>query len=212
MTPLATPPLCNADDATFWAWHRWPEFARWKAPATTVVVIPLAGFCDWGLDRPLDSEETVLLSVLRAASESRTPDQSLLVTPPLRFVVGPNAHCAFAVDVPTAHAFIAEVTASVAVAGFRRLVLFNASPWNEELVVAASRDLRIALGVQLFTIHLSALGLDFLPSRSPDRTRLLAAIDSRGDAAAAQQLRALLAEIQSHPPLAHGGRITAAQP
>jgi creatinine amidohydrolase len=212
MTPPATPQLCDADDATFWAWHRWPEFSRWANPAATVVVIPIAGFADWGLDRPLDVEETILLSVLRAASEARAPDQSLLVTPPLRFVVGPDASCAFAVDVPTAHAFIAEVAASVVAAGFRRIVLFNASPWNEELVVAASRDLRIALGVQLFTIHLSGLGLDFLPSRSPDRTRLLAALDSGGDAAAAQQLRALLGEIQNHPPLAHGGRIPAAQP
>ena len=207
-----TPALCNADDATFWAWHRWPEFARWKNPGDTVVVIPIAGFCDWNLERPLDAEETVLLSVLRAASESRAPGQSLLVTPPLRFVVGPDPRCAFAVDVPTAHAFIAEIVASVAAAGFRRVVLFNASPWNEEVVVAASRDLRIALGVAMFTIHLSALGLDFQPTRTPDRTRLLAALDRGGDGAAAEQLRALLTEIQNHPPLADRGRIRAARP
>lgn len=206
-----TPALCNADDTTFWAWRRWPEFARWKNPGDTVVVIPLAGFCDWGLGRPLDAEESVLLGILRAASESRTPGHSLLVTPPLRFVVGPDPRCAFAVDVPTAHAFIAEVMASVAAAGFRRVVLFNASPWNEELVVAASRDLRIALGIAVFTIQLSALGLDFQPTRTPDRTRLLAALDHGGDATAAAQLRALLVEIQNHPPLTDAGRIRAAQ-
>ncbi len=207
-----TPTLCNADPATFWAWHRWPDFARWTDPAATVVVVPIAGFCDWGLDGPLDAEETVLLGVLRAASESRAPGQSLLVTPPLRFVVGPDARCAFAVEVPTAHAFIAEVAASIAAAGFRRIVLFNASPWNEELVVAASRDLRIALGVSVFTIQLSALGLDFQPARSPDRTRLRAALDRGGDADAAARLRSLLAEIQAHPPLAHGGLIPIARP
>ena len=207
-----TLPLCNADPATFWPWHRWPDFARWINPAATVVVVPIAGFCDWGLDRPLDAEETLLLGVLRAASESRRPDQSLLVTPPLRFVAGPDPRCAFAVDVPTAHAFIAEVVAAVVAAGFRRIVLFNASPWNEELVVATSRDLRISLGVSLFTIQLSALGLDFLPARAPDRTRLLAALERGGDAAAAAQLCSLLAEIQAHPPLAHDGRIPPAQP
>ena len=207
-----TPALCNVDDTTFWAWHRWPEFARWKNPGDNVVVIPLAGFCDWGLDRPLDAEESVLMSVLRAVSESRRPEQSLLVTPPLRFLVGPDPRCAFALDVPTAHAFIAEVVASVAAAGFRRIVLFNASPWNEAVVVAASRDLRIALGVSVFTIHLSALGLDFQPTRAPDRSRILAALDGGGDAAATSQLCALLAEIQNHPLLADGGRILAARP
>ena len=207
-----TPALCNTDDTTFWAWRRWPEFARWENPGGTLVVVPLAGFCDWGLGRPLDAEESVLLGVLRAASESRAPGHSLLITPPLRFVVGPDPRCAFSVDVPTAHAFIAEVVASVAAAGFRRVVLFNASPWNEELVIAASRDLRIALGIAVFTIQLSALGLDFQPTRMPDRTRLRAALDHGGDAAAARHLGALLAEIQNHPPLADGGCIRGAQP
>ena len=65
------PPLCIADDATFWAWRRWPEFARWPDQASTLVVVPLAGLADWGLGHPLDAEETVLLSVLQAASALR---------------------------------------------------------------------------------------------------------------------------------------------
>lgn len=206
-----TPSLCNADAATFWAWRRWPEFTHLKAIAATVVIVPIVGFCEWDPNQPLDTEETLLLSVLRAASESRTPDQTLLVTPPLRFVVGPDARCAFAVDVPTAHAFIAEVAASVVTDGFRRIVLLNSSPWNEELVAAASRDLRIALRAQFFTIHLSALGLDFHARRAPDHSRLIKAIECGGDAAAAIHLRGLLAEIQAHPPLAQGGRIFPAQ-
>jgi len=169
--PIA-PPLCLADDATFWPWRKWPEFATWPNQDATVVVVPIAGFADWGLGHALDGEETVLLNVLRAATKHRSAAESLLVTPPLRFVVGPEEHGAFAVDVPTAHGFIAEIVAWVAAAGFRRVVLINASPWNEELVVAASRDLRISLGVQMFTLHLSSLGLDFHPSRSPDRRKV----------------------------------------
>ncbi len=207
-----TPALCIADDATFWAWRRWPEFARWENPADTVVVVPIAGLAAWEPDIPLEAEETLLLQVLRSAVQQRTATQSLLVTPPLRFVVGPDPRCVFPVDVPTAHAFIAEIVSSIAAAGFRRVVLFNSSPWNEELVVAASRDLRIALGVQLFTIHLSALGLDFLPTRTLDRSRWRAAVTAQGDALASQQLCALLAEIQNHPSLADGGRVGIAQP
>jgi creatinine amidohydrolase len=164
-------PLCVADDATFWAWHRWPEFSRWPDPAGTVVILPLAGTADWGLGHALDAEETVLLHVLRAASRQRPPSLPLLVTPPLRFVLGPDPGCAFAVEPPVAHALIAEVAACIAAVGFRKLVLYNASPWNEELIAAAARDNRIALGLQIFRISLSGLGLDLHPVRSKDRRK-----------------------------------------
>lgn len=179
----ATPPLCVADDATFWPWFSSPALAAWPEREQTVVVIPVAGLADWGLGHPLDAEETVLLPVLAAASRLRSPDRRLLVLPPLRFVAGPDRGCAFAVEPPVAHALIAEVAASVGAAGFRRIVLFNASPWNEELCAAAARDLRVGRGLQMFCIHLSALGLDFHPGRSRDRRRvqtLVTALTGRG--------------------------------
>lgn len=171
MSAPAVPPLCLADDATFWPWRRWPEFARWPEPAATIVVVPLAGMADWGLGHPLDAEETVLLSVLRAASGRNAGRLPLLVTPPLRFVLGPAAGSAFAVDPPVAHAMLAEILGSIAASGFRRVVLYNASPWNEELIAAAARDNRIALGLQIFRISLSGLGLDLHPVRSRSRRR-----------------------------------------
>ena len=239
MSSATWPPLCIADDATFWAWRRWPEFSRWPNAESTVVVIPLAGLADWELGHPLDAEETVLLSVLQAASAARDPGQSLLVTPPLRFVVGPETNAAFAVDVPTAHALIEEVVRSVVASGFRRIVLFNASPWNEEIVSAAARDLRIALGARLFTLQLSGLGVDFHPTRNPNRRNLQTVLTgltgrmpepcagaswqpmtlepARVEAAAViatagRQVAALLFEMQQHPPLANQGRINPAQP
>ncbi len=182
MTAPLTPPLCLADDATFWPRFRWPEFSRWPDPASTLVVLPLAGMADWGLGHALDAEETLLLSILLAASQRRPPSLPLLVTPPLRFVLGPDSGCAFAVDPPVAHALVAEVVASIAASGFRRVVLFNSSPWNEELIAAAARDLRIAHGLQIFRISLSGLGLDLHPTRSRDRRKvqtLLTALTGR---------------------------------
>jgi creatinine amidohydrolase len=164
-------PICIADDATFWPWRRWPEFARWPAKDKTIVVVPLAGTADWGLGHPLDAEETVLMSVLRAASQAKPADLPLLVVPPLRFVMGSDPGCAFAVDAPTAQAFIAEVLGTIAVSGFRKVVLLNASPWNEEVIAAAARDNRIVLGLQIFRISLSGLGLDLHPVRSPAVSR-----------------------------------------
>lgn len=169
----ATPtPLCIADDATFWPWRRWPEFSRWEDPAKTTVIVPLAGMADWGLGHPLDAEETILMSVLKEASKSRPQSLSLLVTPPVRFVLGPDPGCAFALDPPTAHMLLAEVLGSIAVSGFRRVVLYNASPWNEEFIAAAARDNRIALGLQIFRISLSGLGLDLHPTRSSSRRKV----------------------------------------
>jgi creatinine amidohydrolase len=182
MSP-ATPPLCVADDATFWPWFSSPALAAWPDRPKTVVILPLAGLADWGLGHPLDAEETVLLSVLAEASRRRPPDRRLLVLPPLRFVAGPAPGCAFAVAPPTAHALIAEVAASVGAAGFRRIVLFNSSPWNEELCAAAARDLRVGRGLHLFCINLGSLGLDFHPVRSRDRRRvqtLVTALTGRG--------------------------------
>ncbi len=170
-SPRVTP-LCVADNSTFWPWHRWPEFSRWSNPAATLVVVPLCGLADWGLGHALDVEETVLMHVLRAASEQRSAALSLLVTPPVRFVLGPDPGCAFAVDPPVAHAQIAELLGSIAVSGFRRVVLYNSSPWNEEFIAAAARDNRIALGLQIFRISLSGLGLDLHPTRSPSRRKV----------------------------------------
>jgi creatinine amidohydrolase len=165
-------PLCVADDATFWPWHAWPDFAAWPERGDTVVVVPVTGLADWGLGHALDAEETAAMAVLAEASRRRPPELRLLVAPPLRFAFGPDPGCAFAVDPPVFQALVAEVAASVVAAGFRRIVLFTSSPWNEEGCAAASRDLRIRHGAQIFRVTLAGLGLDFHPQRSPDRRRV----------------------------------------
>ena len=109
------------------------------------------------------------MHVLRDACRLAMDDRKPLVVPPLRFAFGADPSCAFAVDQPTAHSLIAEVAASVAAAGFRKIVILNSSPWSEELCSAAARDLRVSRGLQMFQVHLSALGLDFHPVRSRSR-------------------------------------------
>jgi creatinine amidohydrolase len=169
--PATVTPLCVADDATFWPWRTWTDFAR-MSPAeksATTILVPVAGFADWGLGHPLDAEELVLTHVIKAAVEQRPANFNPLVIPPLRFVLGPDPACAFAVDPPTAHALLREVAKSIHETGFRRLVFMNASPWNEELCAAASRDLRIEFGLQIFRINLGMIDLDLHPVRSKTR-------------------------------------------
>ena len=167
-----TPSLCVADGATFWPWRTWPEFASWPDRERTLVVLPLAGLADWGLGHALDAEETLLMGILREASLRRPWNLPLLVLPPLRFAFGPDPGSAFAVGPPVVHGLLAEIAASVVASGFRRLLLLNSSPWNEEVCAAASRDLRLRHDIQVFRVNLPGLGLDLHPSRSPDRRRV----------------------------------------
>lgn len=167
-----SPPLCVVDDASFWAWNSWAKFESWPSKDDTVVVIPVAGLADWGIGHPLDAEETVLMHVLREACLLTADARKPLVVPPLRFVFGADKSCAFPVDQPTALALISEVANSVAAAGFRRIVLMNSSPWNEEICGASARDLRVFRNLHMFQLHLSAVDLDFHPTRSKSRRRL----------------------------------------
>jgi hypothetical protein len=165
--PLAR--ICLADDSTFWPWLKWPEFAPYSESKETLVIIPLTGLADAALGHPLDAEETVLLSVLKKASELSRNDGPVLILPPLRFVTGPSEYCAFPISPPLAHAQIREVVESVAAGGFQRIVLFNSSPWNEDLINVAARDVRVSKGLVVFCVNLAALGLDFHPFRSTSR-------------------------------------------
>jgi creatinine amidohydrolase len=219
--PLPDIQICNADEATFWPWRRWPEFATWPDKARTVVIVPIAGFADYGLVRGLDAEEAVLMSVVKEASLRRAPGLSILVLPPLRFALGPKEYCAFPIDPDVACNQLEEVASWVAAAGFTKILFFNASPWNEELTKAVGRDLRIGRRLQMFCVQLSALGLDFDPVRGGDRTKLkslLAALtadpapgaESAGRevlAQAAARFGSMLLEMSHHPPLANGGEL-----
>lgn len=178
------------------------------------------------------------MHVLRQALTAHPPaPHRLLVIPPLRFVFGPGPATAFATDPPTVHQCLDEVAASIAASGFRRIVLYNSSPWNEELTAAAARDLRISRQLQMFRISLSGLGLDFSPGEgSPSRelqTVITALTGCAPEASAipdplpvtaaaiaapkivapiAERLAQLIAEIDRWPALPDAGRIPPATP
>jgi len=223
---MQTPLLCVADEATFWPALRWTDFDRMPGRERTMVVVPVVGMADWGLGHALDTEEVLLTRILREAS-LRRGDLPLLVIPPLRFVLGPHPGCAFPVTPPVACALIEETVLSIKRSGFTKVVLFNSSPWNEELCDAVARDLRIEHALQMFCINLSALDLDLHPTRSRSRRQvqsLAAALGGAGESgpaeapsaesvlkAAADRLAGFFREIHGRPPLADGGAILPAQ-
>lgn len=207
----STPALCICDDATFLPWRSWTQIAALSQRERIVVVVPIAGMADHGPRLPLDAEEQVLLRVVREASLRRDAGVELLVVPPLRFVTGPAVGCVFTVEPPVAHAFIDEVCASLAASGFRKIVLCNASPWNEELCDAAARDIRIARGLQMFCVNLSALGLGFTDENKAELERVaMLPVDANDEHVqqAGKQLSGLFAEIDRRPALPNHGSLS----
>ncbi len=134
-----------------------------------VVVIPVYGLADHGLGLPLDAEEIVGSAVLAEAVTLFNEVGRCRVLPPVRLGLAPYPSCFFGVGPETAHDFLREIADCVENTGFHKLVFFSTSPWNEELIDAASRDARASLGVQSFVVNLSGLGLDFHPA-SEQRT------------------------------------------
>lgn len=163
--------LCNADATTFWAHYTWTDYAAATDKDSATVVIPVCGMADWGLGYPLDAEETLSLTVLKKAIETLDGKLPLRITPPLRFILGADKHSAFTVSIPTAHRALDEWCQSVKTSGYRKILFYNSSPWNEDLVDAAARDARIAYGLQMFCINLAGIGLDFHPGRG-ERSQL----------------------------------------
>ena len=156
--------LAHHDPATAWAHQTWSDLAARPDKDRTLIVLPVHGFADHGIGLPLDVEETLGSAVLRAAITASGLQPHLLVLPPLRFGAGPYAHCRFSVDMETALDTLAELAASVQAAGFSRLLFFNTSPWNAEIVATAALDARTALNLRTYVIGSAGLGIGFHPT------------------------------------------------
>jgi creatinine amidohydrolase len=168
--------LANAAASTAWAHRAWSELAALPDKETTVVILPVHGFADHGMGLPLDAEEVAGSAVLRAAVESIGAGAPVLVLPPLRFGVAPYAHAFFGVDAPAALASLQEIAAGVKSAGFTKLLFFNTSPWNAELVATAALELRVRQGLFPYVINSGGIGLGFHPADATRRqTQAIAA-------------------------------------
>ena len=176
-----------------WAWKPWTWFADGSAAGASVALVPLCGLAQHAPGAPLNQEEVLLTSILNRALHGGAP---FLTLPVLRFVLGPSPACAFPVDPELFHDQLAELCASVAAAGVRKVVIVNASPWNEQSCDVAARDIRIGQGLQVFCVHLTGLGL-----------RVAVPASATAVENAASRLRALLDEIRGRPALPEGGKI-----
>lgn len=156
--------LANVHEETFWAHQTWTDFRDLPEKDRYTVILPVFGLADHGLGLPLDVEEVIGSAILHGAVARAHPTLPLRVLPPLRYCLGPYPNTFFGLDPETAHDLVREIAESVQAAGFKRLLFFVTSPWNETFVDAASRDTRAGLGLQTFVINQSGLDLDYHPT------------------------------------------------
>ncbi|RKX34904.1 MAG: hypothetical protein DRP71_05565 [Verrucomicrobia bacterium] len=163
-------PLSAISSKAQWADLGTTDFTALPRRNRTLIVLPVVGLADWGFGRPLDLEENLTAAVLNHALDQVAGQIDLLVLPPQRFVAAPYDHAFFGMDVESTGAALSELAKSIHASGFRRLLFLNTSPWNEEIIDMAARDLRVATGMEIFCINLAGIGLDLHPDRSRNRT------------------------------------------
>ena len=135
-----------------WADLRTTDFAE-VDPARAVAVLPLGATEQHGPHLPLSVDTVLVEGVIHEALTHLTPTDPVWVLPTLPVGVS-TEHTAFAgtlsLSPQTALALWLEVGASVARAGVRKLLLFNAHGGHVGLMDVAARELRGQHGLTVF--------------------------------------------------------------
>ncbi|WP_269525979.1 hypothetical protein [Coraliomargarita parva] len=171
MTAPGSHKLYHGEDRFAWHALRWPAFSAF-AESQGIAILPVYSIADWALGRPLDVEEVLGACLLDRALQLKPDQASFRVLPPLRITPRQSCGTCFGMDIEAAHRVLEETIVSASACGVRRFVLFNTSPFLEEWIDVAARDLRVTHDLQVFCVNLSGLGLDFHPQRSGDRSLL----------------------------------------
>lgn len=180
--------IADSDIPSTWAHYTWTKIYNWPDKDETLIVVPLHGFADWGLGLGMDVEETIGSAVLKESIQKVGLDGKILVTPPVRFQPQPFANAAFSLDFETAYDLVDSVLESIKLTGFKKVILFNTGPYNEQFTDIMGRDMRIKHGLQMFCVNISGLGLDLHPYRQVASTGMGSA--NRGPAIAADREKA----------------------
>jgi len=150
--------MAATDPTLVFASHRWadwraPDFARLD-PARTVAVLPLGATEQHGPHLPLSVDTDLVEGVVDVALTHLTSADPVLVLPTLPVGVS-TEHTAFAgtlsVSPQTALQLWGDVAASVARAGVKKLLLFNAHGGHAGLMEVAAREWRGLHGLTVFS-------------------------------------------------------------
>ncbi len=144
--------------------HRNFAYLTWKQVEAlpkdqTVLVLPTAAIEQHGPHLPL-ATDTLINSILLGAGLALLPPEIPVYVLPAVCYGKSNEHIGFpgtlSVSASTFMAVLRDLGASVAAAGFKKLVLYNTHGGNTSLVDVMARDLRAEFGLRLFSLFGSA--------------------------------------------------------
>ena len=126
---------------------------------TTLLVLPTAAVEQHGHHLPLATDTLINNLLLGHALQKLSPKLSVYALPPVHYGKS-NEHLGFpgtlSVSAATFMAVLRDLGASIASAGFRRLVLYNTHGGNTALIDVMARDLRAEFKLRTFAVHGSA--------------------------------------------------------
>jgi creatinine amidohydrolase len=126
---------------------------------STLLVLPVAAIEQHGHHLPLATDTLINNLLLGHALQKLPAELSIYALPPVCYGKS-NEHIGFpgtlAVSATTFMSVIRDLGASIAGAGFRRVVLYNTHGGNSSLVDVMARDLRAEFGLRTFALFGSA--------------------------------------------------------
>lgn len=141
-------------DARNFAYLTWKQVEALPRERT-LLVLPTAAIEQHGHHLPL-ATDTLINNLLLGMALERVPvDTPIYALPPVCYGKS-NEHVGFpgtlSVSAQTFMAVVRDVGASIAAAGFKKLVLYNTHGGNSALVDVMARDLRAEFGLRTFSL------------------------------------------------------------
>ena len=125
----------------------------------TLLVLPTAAIEQHGHHLPLATDTLINNLLLGKALAKLPPEFCIYALPPVCYGKS-NEHLGFSgtlsLSSPTFLAIMHDLGASIAAAGFSKLVFYNTHGGNSSLVDVTARDLRAEFGLQTFCLYGSA--------------------------------------------------------
>jgi creatinine amidohydrolase len=158
-------------EARYFAYLNWKQVDRLPRQST-LLVLPTAAIEQHGHHLPL-ATDTLINNLLLGHALTKLPAElPVYALPPVHYGKS-NEHLGFpgtlSLSAATFMAVVRDLGASLASAGFKKLVLYNTHGGNSALVEVMARDLRAEFSLRTFTLHGTG-GIQFQGLSSQERT------------------------------------------